>query len=86
MNTTTTIKPARVRVRKANTDIIPTVPKSLERGIKTRAAVVAGAKTVGSGIAVGAKAVDAGAKTVGSGIASGACAVGNFFKGLVKGA
>lgn len=80
MNTNTTaVKPARVRVRKSNADIIPVVPKSLERGIKAHEAIVTSVKTVGSRVTTGAK-------TVGSGVASGACAVGNFFKGLVKGA
>lgn len=75
---TTTVKPARVRARKSNADIVPAIPKSLERGIKAHEAIVTsvkrvttGARTVGSGVA--------------SGVASGACAVGNFFKGLVKG-
>ncbi len=77
--TTTTINSARVRVRKSKEDIVPAVPKSLERGIKAHEAITNGVKRV----TTGAKTVGSG---VASGVASGACAVGNFFKGLVKGA
>lgn len=80
--TTTTINSARVRVvrvRKSKEDIVPAVPKSLERGIKAHDAIVTSVKAVGSRVTIGAK-------MAGSSVASGASAVGNFFKGLIKGA
>lgn len=84
-NTVTTILVPRVRKSRSKSASSTPAPaltsapapdsKALERGIKVRTAVIAGAKVVGSNVTTGAKVA-----------ASGAKAVGNFFKGLVKGA
>lgn len=89
MNTNTVTTPPVLRVRKVKSKTVPPAPdstpapapapvpdsKALERGIKVRTAVIAGAKVVSSNVTTGAKVA-----------ASGVKAVGNFFKGLVKGA
>lgn len=90
MNTVTTSihsTPPVLRVRKVKSKTVPPAPapspapaltsdsKALERGIKVRTTVIAGAKVVSSHVTTGAKVA-----------ASGAKAVGNFFKGLIKGA
>lgn len=85
MNTNTVTTPPVLRVRKVKSKTVPPAPdstpppvpdsKALERGIKVRIAVITGAKVVSFNVTTGAKAA-----------ASGVKAVGNFFKGLVKGA
>lgn len=93
MNTNTVTTVLVPRVRKVKSKTVPPAPastsapapapasaptpdsKALERGIKVRTAVIAGAKVVSFNVTTGAKAA-----------ASGVKAVGNFFKGLVKGA
>jgi len=91
MNTNTVTTVLVPRVRKVKGKTVPPAPastsapapasaptpdsKALERGIKVRTAVIAGAKVVSFNVTTGAKVA-----------ASGVKAVGNFFKGLVKGA
>lgn len=84
-NTVTTILVPRVRKSRSKSASSTPAPaltsaptpdsKALERGIKVRTAVITGAKVVSFNVTTGAKAA-----------ASGVKAVGNFFKGLVKGA